>query len=52
MGTTQKMLRLFTHELIHDPHCESCRNKCEHGAHNLMEDFSLTFRIHGAVASM
>jgi hypothetical protein len=52
MATMLQILRLVTHELVDKPHGESRSNQGQNGAYDLMEDFSLAFSIHGAVASI
>ena len=52
MDIMRQILRLFTHELVDKPDGESRGNESQDGAYDLVEDFSLAFSIHGAVASI
>jgi hypothetical protein len=52
MGTTLQMLRVLTHKLVYEPHRHASSDERKDRAYDLVEDFSLTFRIHGAVASI
>jgi hypothetical protein len=52
MDTMRKILRLFTHELVDKPDGESRSDESQDSAYDLVEDFSLAFSIHGAVASI
>ena len=52
MDIMRQTLRLIAHELVDQPNGESRSDESQDRAYDLVEDFSLAFSIHGAVASI